>query len=86
MRAWLETCLTKLSRKSDTTTAVKYALSRWQALTRYADDGGLEIDNNAADAASGISTGMPTSGLCRAISPPTDRERVSAALIVADAA
>jgi hypothetical protein len=31
-------------------------------------------------------TGMPTSGLCRAISPPTDSERVSAALIVADAA
>ena len=30
--------------------------------------------------------GMPTSGLCRAISPPMGSERVSAALIVADAA
>jgi len=49
MRAWLEACLTKLSRKSDTTTAVKYALGRWEALTRYADDGHLEIDNNAAE-------------------------------------
>jgi transposase len=49
MREWLETCLSKLSRKSDTTTAVQYALRRWEALTRYADDGGLEIDNNAAE-------------------------------------
>ena len=29
---------------------------------------------------------MPTSGLCRAISPPIDSERESAALIVAEAA
>lgn len=50
-RAWLETCLGKLSKKSDTTAAVKYALSRWEALTRYVDDDGLEIDNNAAERA-----------------------------------
>jgi len=30
---------------------VKYALGRWEALTRYAEDGGLEIDNNAAERA-----------------------------------
>jgi transposase len=64
-RTWLESCLPKLSQKSDTTAAVKYALTRWEALTRYVDDGRLEIDNNAAYAARGISTGMPTSGLCR---------------------
>ena len=51
MRAWLGTCLTQLSRKSDTTAAVKYALGRWEALTRYLDDGRLEIDNNAAERA-----------------------------------
>ena len=51
LHAWLESCLTKLSRKSDTTAAVKYALSLWPALTRYADDGRLEIDNNAAERA-----------------------------------
>ena len=50
-RQWLESCLTKLSQKSDTTAAVKYALGRWEALTRYAEDGGLEIDNNAAERA-----------------------------------
>ena len=48
---WLENCLTKLSQKSDTTAAVKYALGRWEALTRYAEDGSLEIDNNAAERA-----------------------------------
>ena len=51
LRAWWETCLTKLSQKSDTTAAVKYALGRWEALTRYAEDGRLEIDNNAAERA-----------------------------------
>ena len=85
-RAWLESCLPKLSQKSETTAAVKYALGRWEALTRYVDDGRLEIDNNAACAASGISGGMPTSGLCRAPSPPVHSERELAALIVAEAA
>ncbi len=30
---------------------MRYALSRWDALTRYCDDGGMEIDNNAAERA-----------------------------------
>ena len=29
--------------------AIRYALTRWTALTRYRDDGRLEIDNNAAE-------------------------------------
>ena len=53
LHEWLESCLTKLSQKSDTTAAVKYALGRWEALTRYAEDGGLEIDNNLCYAARG---------------------------------
>lgn len=48
---WLESCLPKLSRKSDTTAAIRYALTLWEALTRYCDDGHLEIDNNAAERA-----------------------------------
>ena len=51
MRTWLETTLAKLSRKSDTAAAIRYALSRWSALTRYVDSGQLEIDNNAAERA-----------------------------------
>ncbi len=37
--------------KSDTAAAIRYAISRWRALTRYVDDGQLEIDNNAAERA-----------------------------------
>ena len=51
MRLWLEAMLAKLSAKSDTAAAIRYALSRWRALTRYVDDGQLEIDNNAAERA-----------------------------------
>ena len=49
MKQWMEEILGKLSKKSDTTRAIHYALSRWDALTRYCDDGRLEIDNNAAE-------------------------------------
>ena len=49
LRQWLETSLSKLSRKSDTTAAIRYALSRWDALARYIEDGHIEIDNNAAE-------------------------------------
>ena len=51
MHLWLENTLAKLSRKSDTAAAIRYALSRWHALTRYLDDGRLEIDNNSAERA-----------------------------------
>jgi transposase len=51
LHEWFEVSLTKLSRKSDTTAAIRYALGLWQALTRYCDDGCLEIDNNPAERA-----------------------------------
>lgn len=51
LRQWFETTLPKLSRKSDTTAAIQYALSLWTALVHYADDGALEIDNNTAERA-----------------------------------
>jgi hypothetical protein len=65
MKAWFEDSLAKLSRKSEVTQAIHYALGRWTQLLRYCDDGQLEIDNNAANAASGICGIMPTPGLCR---------------------
>jgi len=49
LREWFEDWLTKLSRKSDTTAAIRYALTLWPALIRYCDDGRLEADNNAAE-------------------------------------
>ncbi len=51
LKQWLEETLAKLSRKSDTARAVRYALGRWNALLRYVDDGRIEIDNNAAERA-----------------------------------
>jgi hypothetical protein len=51
LRQWFEATLPKLSRKSDTTAAIRYALSRWDALLRYCNDGHIEIDNNAAERA-----------------------------------
>ena len=51
LKPWFEETLGKLSRKSDTAMAVRYALGRWEALMRYCDDGRLEIDNNAAERA-----------------------------------
>ena len=51
MHSWLENTLAKLSKKSDTAATIRHALARWRALTRYLDDGTLEIDNNAAERA-----------------------------------
>jgi hypothetical protein len=51
LKAWLEAQLGRVSKKSELAVAIRYALSRWQALTRYCEDGRLEIDNNAAERA-----------------------------------
>ena len=51
LHEWFEDWLTKLSRKSDTTAAIRYALTLWPALVRYCDDGRLKVDNNAAERA-----------------------------------
>ena len=47
----MEKSLRSLSAKSETAGAIRYALSRWRALTRYTEDGLLEIDNSAAERA-----------------------------------
>jgi len=49
LKQWFEETLGKLSTKSDTTKAIRYALGCWNALMRFCDDGHLEIDNNAAE-------------------------------------
>ena len=51
LKTWLEAQLAKVSKKSELAVAIRYALSRWTAMTRYRDDGRLEIDNNAAERA-----------------------------------
>jgi len=49
--AWCQRTLSQIPQKSELAGAMRYALTRWTALTRYRDDGRLEIDNNAAERA-----------------------------------
>jgi transposase len=51
LRQFFETTLAQISRKSDLAEAIRYALTRWTALSRFIDDGRIEIDNNAAERA-----------------------------------
>jgi len=51
LHKWMEKMLRSLSNKSETAGAIRYALSHWRALTRFIDDGRLEIDNSAAERA-----------------------------------
>jgi hypothetical protein len=51
LNSWLNATLKKVSKKSELAGAIRYALSRWEALVRYRDDGRIEIDNNAAERA-----------------------------------
>lgn len=41
--------LAGLSRKSDTAAGIRYALSRWLVLSRYLEDGQIEMDHSAAE-------------------------------------
>jgi transposase len=49
LKAQLIAARRTISAKSALAGAIHYALSRWPALTRYGDDGTLEIDNNIAE-------------------------------------
>jgi hypothetical protein len=51
LREWLRHTLTRVSKKSALAKAIGYVLTRWTALTRYRDNGRIEIDNNAAERA-----------------------------------
>jgi transposase len=51
LKTWLQQTLPTLSQKSELAKAIRYALSRWEALCRYCDDGRIDIDNNAAERA-----------------------------------
>jgi transposase len=51
LRTAFETALARVSGKSSLAQALRYALSRWDALSRYTEDGRLEISNNAAERA-----------------------------------
>ena len=49
MRAWLEAALPQVPPKNATGTALHYLYAQWDKLTRYLEDGRLEIDNNLCE-------------------------------------
>jgi len=51
LETWMRQEYGKLSRHSDVAKAMNYMLSRWQAFTRFLDDGRICITNNAAERA-----------------------------------
>jgi len=51
LERFLRAVLREISAKSTLARAIRYALSRWDALTHYTSDGRLEMTNNAAERA-----------------------------------
>ncbi|MES1148702.1 MAG: IS66 family transposase, partial [Bradyrhizobium guangdongense] len=49
LAAWLREQRAKLSKNNDTTKAINYCISRWDAFSRFLDDGRLCMSNNAAE-------------------------------------
>jgi transposase len=49
LHAWLREQRARLSRNNDTIKAINYCLNRWDAFTRFLDDGRLCMSNNAAE-------------------------------------
>ena len=49
LEPWLREKLALLSRKSKLAQAIRYGLSHWRGLTRFLDDGRIEIDSNTVE-------------------------------------
>ncbi len=49
LQQWLQATLSTIPARSELAVAIRYGLTRWKALSRYVDDGRIEIDNNAAE-------------------------------------
>lgn len=49
LHAWLKTTRVTVANGGGTAKAIDYSLRRWPALSRYATDGALPIDNNAVE-------------------------------------
>src|SRR3954447_14860715 len=67
LRAFLDASLARISGKGSLARAIRYALSRWEALTRFTADGRLEMSNNAAERA------IRPLAVARSFCPPSSR-------------
>jgi len=73
---WLEENKAAVAPKSPMGKAISYARSHWQALSRYLEDGVLEIDNNAAEralrrVALAARTGFSPAAMRAGVEPPS---------------
>ncbi|MBO6884556.1 IS66 family transposase [Chachezhania antarctica] len=48
-RPWLEAQLSRIPRSSKLADDIRYTLARWQGLTRFLEDGRLELDTNPVE-------------------------------------
>lgn len=51
LEPWLRAKLALISQKTKLAEAIRYALSRWEGLTRFLDDGRIDIDSNVVERA-----------------------------------
>jgi hypothetical protein len=51
MHEWLAQQLGRLSGSSDLAKAIRYSLNHWKGLTRFLDDGRLDMDTNTVERA-----------------------------------
>ena len=51
MKTWLEAQLHRLPPRGGLADAIRYALTRWDALCRFLDDGRVELDTNTVERA-----------------------------------
>src|SRR5690606_26547056 len=51
MKCWLEDQLALVPARSTLAEAIRYALGRWKGLTRFLDDGRIELDTNPVERA-----------------------------------
>jgi transposase len=49
LEPWLHAKLALISQKTKLAEAIRYALSRWEGLTHFLDDGRIEIDSNVVE-------------------------------------
>ncbi len=70
LRLWLERQLPRLSASSRLAEAIRYALSRWNGLSQFLDDGCIELDTNPVERAirpiaKRVSLCTPYSSVCK---------------------
>ena len=51
MKPWLEKVLVRIPGRGALAEAIRYALARWNELSRFLNDGRIELDNNPVERA-----------------------------------